>query len=152
MDTSDWIATFAAVASGLALIVSILAAQFSRRQAAASEYANQLAAGQRWRVVDETDTHWKLLNVSQFAASGVEVDAARIECHTSNLPVKVTIGVGADIHKDGHRFTMMGGSGQPDLPTHLYVRWAEGPKKKGKPDWMAVPVERRPRSSSTQYN
>lgn len=51
------------------------------------------------------------------------------------------IAVGGDPATDGFRFTMTGGVGQPELPSHIYVRWAEGPKKKGEPFWTPVPVE-----------
>lgn len=142
MESSDWIATGAAIISALALTISCVAASYAGRQARAAERANELAEGRSWRVVRDTDTTWRLLNVSRLVATEVEIDASRIECFAPGLPEKVTIAVGDDPAIDGFRFTMMGGTGQPELPSHVHVRWAEGPKKKGEPVWTPVPIER----------
>ncbi|UGT54965.1 hypothetical protein [Nocardia asteroides] len=142
MDSSDWIATGAAIISTLALAISFRAASYTRRQALAAERANELAEGRSWRVIRDTGTRWTLLNVSRFVATEVEIDASRIECFAPDLPEKVTIAVGDNPATDGFRFTMMGGTGQPELPSHIHVRWAEGPKKKGEPVWTPVPIER----------
>ena len=146
MEFTDWISVAAVIVSTVALIVAGVAAYYAKRQADATEEANRLRVGQRWRVVEHTLTQWKLLNVSQFVATEVEIDLSRIECHVAGQPEKATIGVG----NEGHVFTMMGGTGQPPLPSHVYVRWAEGPRRKGRPEWVAVPLEPRVRPLVTR--
>ncbi len=146
MEPSDWIAGAALLISILAAGISIRALKHADRQASAAERANQLAAGPQWRVLDDTGTTYKLYNISQFAATQVEIDASRIGCFATDLPDKATIGVGSDRRQDGYRFTMMGGDGQPPVPSAIYVRWAEGPTTKdGKPQWTAVTVEHSPK-------
>lgn len=138
--------TVALVVSIIAAIGAIAAAAYARRQAIATEEANRINAGPTWRVIDATDTRFKLVNISRQVATGVTIDGSRIGCFNGRLPEKATISVG---DKAGHVFDMAAMSGE-QLPDVLYVQWdAIRPNRIGRllkrNPWEAVPVERRPR-------
>jgi hypothetical protein len=144
VDTSDKIALVALGISGVALLISGLAARFAHRQAVAAEESNRINAGPTWRVVPTTDTKYALTNVSDYVQTGVSIDGSRILCHHANLPKKATISVGEAAR---WQFTMAAMSGET-LPDYIYVRWnAMRPTPSRwafwRKPWVAVPVEPR---------
>ncbi|MEV6340462.1 hypothetical protein AB0M12_37790 [Nocardia vinacea] len=119
MGTSDKIALAALVASVIAIVISIVAATYARRQAIAAEEANRLNARPTWRVKRTTSTQFGLFNVSNHAHTGVSIDGSRITCQNSGLPDRATIPGGDD---NRYQFTMTPMRNET-LPEFIYVRW-----------------------------
>jgi hypothetical protein len=81
-----------------------------------------------WRIENPTKNRFVLRNIGIDIAENIEIDIARIDAITRDLPNGASLRPG-----EGLDMMLIGAWGHP-VPNQLYVRWA------GHPEWQAVPL------------
>jgi hypothetical protein len=81
-----------------------------------------------WRIENPTKNRFVLRNIGNDTAENIEIDIARIDAITRDLPNGASLRPG-----EGLDMMLIAAWGHP-VPNQLYVRWA------GHPEWQAVPL------------
>ena len=81
-----------------------------------------------WRIENPTKNRFVLRNIGNDIAENIEIDVARIDAITRDLPNGASVQPG-----EGLDMMLIGAWGHP-VPNQLYVRWA------GHPEWQAIPL------------
>jgi hypothetical protein len=81
-----------------------------------------------WRIENPSKNLFVLRNVGNNTAENIEIDVARIDAITRDLPNGASVQPG-----EGLDMMLVGAWGHP-VPNQLYVRWA------GHPEWQAIPL------------